>query len=64
MVKNPKRHPIKTVPCQQNKKFLDIWYSPAYKDFRKRHYSGKLESVCAVCDVPLKQNGLKWWQSL
>jgi organic radical activating enzyme len=47
-----------------NKKFLDIWYSPAYKDFRKRHYSGKLESVCAVCDVPLKQNGLKWWQSL
>ncbi|MBS3172164.1 SPASM domain-containing protein [Candidatus Woesearchaeota archaeon] len=44
--------------------FLNIWNSEKYKKFRSNHYSGNFESVCLQCDVPYKQNGIKWWAPL
>ncbi|MBI4151169.1 radical SAM protein [Candidatus Woesearchaeota archaeon] len=43
-------------------KFMDVWNSPRFVGFRNIHYSGKMISVCATCDVPYKRAGIKWWE--
>ena len=42
--------------------FMDIWNSEKYKNFRQRNVDGKLESICAGCEVPITQSSKHWWE--
>lgn len=43
-------------------RFMDIWNSQRFAKFREVHYSGRMVSVCATCDVPYKRAAIKWWE--